>query len=230
MGLLNEKNNHHQKEIDDVSSEQKMLFEIVGYLETHIDELETIMYTQKHDIARLKRNVVTLDQNVCCCCDHLLSSEPHGLTDKEGLEYSMDSEYQEVLMELANHPWSAYSPPPPVTPPSNIDEFGHADSPVPGGHATSFSCDITFDVVPDSEEEDIPPPLENMVPIPIAVGHGVCRIKPGEIDFIPFQVSGQRCKCSGGVPISTYHPYCSIKGQCHCNPGGWCNKSDCHGG
>ena len=87
LHLLNEKNNHRREEIDNVSSEQKTLFKIVGCLETHIDELETTIDTQKHDIARLKRNVATLDQNTCCCQDCLLSPEPHGLMDEEGLEY-----------------------------------------------------------------------------------------------------------------------------------------------
>ena len=55
----------------------------------------------------------------------------------------------------------------------------------------SFGCDITFDVILDSEEEVLL--LENVVPILIVVGHGVFRVNSGEIDFIPFQVSGQCC-------------------------------------
>ena len=93
IGLLNEKNSCHRKEIDNMSSEHKTLFEIVRQLETYINKLETIVDTQKHDIERLKRSVATLDGNMCHCWDHLLSPEPHGLTDKEGLEYSSDSEY-----------------------------------------------------------------------------------------------------------------------------------------
>ena len=83
LGLLSEKNNCHQEEIDNVSSEWKTLFKIIGHLETIID-------TQKHNITRLKRNVTTLDQNACCCCNHLLSPEPHSLSDEDGLEYSTD--------------------------------------------------------------------------------------------------------------------------------------------
>ena len=41
LGLLNKKNNHCWEEIDNASFEQKTLFEIVGHLETCIDELET---------------------------------------------------------------------------------------------------------------------------------------------------------------------------------------------
>ena len=212
LGLLNKKNNCHWEEIDNVSSEQKTLFEIVGHLEAHVDELETIIDTQKHDITRLKRNVVTLDQNACHCHDHLLSPEPHGLSDEEGFEYSTDSEYQEALIEPLFCPCSD-SPPPPTTPPSDVNEFTCC-SLVVEGWATSFGCDITFNVIPDLEEEDVLLLLENMDPIPIIVGCGVFQVKPGEIDFIPFQVCGQHCKHSKGVPASTYHPYhnCSIKG------------------
>ena len=56
-----------------------------------------------------------------------------------------------------NHPWSAYSPPPPVTPLSDLNEFGCANSPVLEGWAISFGCDIALGVVLDSEEEDVPP-------------------------------------------------------------------------
>ena len=116
--------------------------------------------------------------------------------DKEGLKYSSDLEYQEAPLEPANPLWAAYSPPPPTTPPSDIEKFGCPNSPVPQGWATGFGCDITFHVVPDSEEEDVPPPLENVTPILIAVGHSVFRAGPGEIDFIPFEVHGQHCKQS----------------------------------
>ena len=156
VGLLNEKNNCHRKEIDDVSSEWKMLFEIVG-------QLETILDTQKHNIMRLKRSIATLDQNTCRCCNHLLSPELHGLMGEEGLEYSSDSEYQEAPMEPVNYPWLTYSPPPPVIPPSNLDKFRCPNSPVPEGQATGFSYDIALDVVTDSEE--VPPLLENIDPI-----------------------------------------------------------------
>ena len=60
LGLLNKKNNHCQEEINNASSEWKMLFEIVGCLGNCINKLETIINTQKHNIARLKRNVATL--------------------------------------------------------------------------------------------------------------------------------------------------------------------------
>ena len=196
-----------------MSSEWKTLFEIVGHLETHINKLETIVDTQKHNITRLKRNVTTLDQNMCHCCDCLLSLDPHGLTDEEGLEYSTDSEYQEALMESLFHP-CGNSPPLPTMPLSNIDEFAHPSPQIEEGQATSFRCDVAFDIVSDLEEEDILSPLENMTPILIAVGRSILQVEPGEIDFIPFQVHGQCCKHSKGDPTLTYHPYhnCSIKG------------------
>ena len=43
VSLLNKKNNCHRKVIDNASSEWKTLFEIVGWLETCINKLETIV-------------------------------------------------------------------------------------------------------------------------------------------------------------------------------------------
>ena len=85
------------------------------------------MDTQKHNIARLKRNIEQLDRNAYCCCEQLLSPEPHGLMDKEGLEYSADSEYQDALVAPVN-PQVVYSPPPPTSPPSNLDKFNCPNS------------------------------------------------------------------------------------------------------
>ena len=96
-------------------------------------------------------------------------------------------------MEPTNQPWAAYSPPPPTTPP-DLDEFGHPNSPIPEGRAIGFECNVALDVVPDSKEEDVPPLLENLDPIPNVVCCRVFWVRPGEIDFIPFEVCGQCCK------------------------------------
>ena len=107
------------------------------------------------------------------------------------------------------------SPPPPTTLPSDINEIAHPSPQIEEGWATSFGCNVAFDVVLDLEEEDDTPPLlENKDPIPIAIGLSILQVKPGKIDFIPFQVCGQQCKCSKGIPTSTYHPYhnCLVKG------------------
>ena len=124
-----------------------------------------------------------------------------------------DSEYQEAPMELLFCPCGD-SPPPSTTLPSDINEIAHPSPQIEEGQATSFRCDVAFDIVSDLEEEDILSPLENMTPILIAVGRSILQVEPGEIDFIPFQVHGQCCKHSKGVPTLTYHPYhnCSIKG------------------
>ena len=45
--------------------------------------------------------------------------------------------------------------PPPTTPLSNIDKFACPSPQVDEGQATSFGYDIAFDVVQDSEEEDV---------------------------------------------------------------------------
>ena len=74
---------------------------------------------------------------MCCCQDHLLSPKPHGLMDKEGLEYLTNLEYQKAPMESSFRPCGD-SPPPPTTPPSNIDEFTHPSPQIEEGQATSL--------------------------------------------------------------------------------------------
>ena len=218
---LNDENNCYQKEIDKVALECKMLFKIVSCLENCIKELDGVINTQKYDITCLKRNIEMLDGNVCCC-DCLLSPEPHCLSDEEGLEYSTDSEYQEALMAPVN---PSPSPPPPTTPPSNFENphflFFNPDR--SKGQATGFGDNVALDCVADLEEK-VPLPLENLDPIPMVVGCGHFCYNPREIDFIPFEVCGQRCHQSKGVPKLLYHPYLfpSMKGQCCCNLGGWC--------
>ena len=44
-----------------------------------------------------------------------------------------------------HHPLLPVSPPPPTTPPSNLDEFSHPNSPVPEGQVTGFGCNVALD-------------------------------------------------------------------------------------
>ena len=77
------------------------------------------------------------------------------------------------------------------------------------------------EVEEDLEMNDLPP-LENtsLLPVPAPVFPG----------FVPFTVSTSQC-C---VPPKTllrkvYHPYKDPVGQCHCEPGGWCDNLPCSG-
>ena len=97
------------------------------------------------------------------------------------------------------------APTTPTTPSSGLEDFGNPHSPFFNpdrnwGQATSFRDDLSLDYVADSkgEEEDVPPPLENVDPILIAVGCGIFCFEPGEIDFIPFEVHGPQCCCMKG--------------------------------
>ena len=73
----------------------------------------------------------------------------------------------------------------------------------------------------DLEMDDLPP-VENssLLPVPAPVFPG----------FIPFTVStGQHCVPLKSLLGKTYHPYKDPVGQCHCEPGGWCNDLPCSG-
>ena len=73
----------------------------------------------------------------------------------------------------------------------------------------------------DLEMDDIPP-AEN--PSPVLV---LAPVFPG---IIPFAIStGQRCIPPKSLLRKVYHPYKDPVGQCHCEPGGWCDNLPCSG-
>ena len=66
------------------------------------------------------------------------------------------------------------------------------------------------------------PPVKNtsplLVPTPLFLG------------IIPFAVStSQRCIPPKHLVKKVYHPYKDLVGQCHCEPGGWCDDLPCSG-
>ena len=71
-------------------------------------------------------------------------------------------------------------------------------------------------------EMDDPPSTENSSPLPV--------LAPVLPDFIPFSMStGQHCVPPKSLLRKVYHPYKDPVGQCHCEPGGWCNNLPCSG-
>ena len=73
----------------------------------------------------------------------------------------------------------------------------------------------------DLEMNDLPP-LKNTSPLPV-----LAPVFPG---FIPFAVStSQCCILLKSLLRKVYHPYKDPVGQCHCEPGGWCDDLPCSG-
>ena len=71
----------------------------------------------------------------------------------------------------------------------------------------------------DLEMDDLPP-LENVLPLLVPA-----PVFPG---FVPFAIStGQCCVPPKSLLRKVYHPYKDSVGQCHCEPGGWCNNLPC---
>ena len=73
----------------------------------------------------------------------------------------------------------------------------------------------------DLEMNDLPL-LENtsLLPVPAPVFPG----------FVPFAMStGQHCVPPKSLLRKVYHPYKDPVGQCHCEPGGWCDDLPCSG-
>ena len=78
----------------------------------------------------------------------------------------------------------------------------------------------------EEAEEDLMmddlPPVENTSPLPV-----LAPVFPG---IIPFAVStGQCCVPPKHLVRKVYHPYKDPVGQCHCEPGGWCDNLPCSG-
>ena len=78
----------------------------------------------------------------------------------------------------------------------------------------------------EEAEEDLEmnnlPLVENSSLLPV-----LAPVFPG---IIPFAVSvGQRCVLPKSLLRKVYHPYKDPVGQCHCEPGGWCNDLPCFG-
>ena len=134
-------------------------------LEAWIEILEDTIETQQRKIQCLENNIEMLDMNACHCRDCLLSLGPYGL--EEGLKYLTDDEYMLAPSTPAAFPLGT----PPGSKPSSSLEDHMCPSPFnPRYHqavATSFGCDITNNVVEDSEmEEQV---LENEDAIPIVI-------------------------------------------------------------
>ena len=66
------------------------------------------------------------------------------------------------------------------------------------------------------------PPLKNISLLPVPA--------PVVPSFVPFTIStGQCCILPKSLLRKVWHPYQDPVGQCHCEPGGWCNDLPCAG-
>ena len=208
-----------------------------GLQQTALQSCQNTIAGLEETVAKLTALVTTLEKSICRCRDRLLSPAPHyapGEEEEMVEETEEEGEEEEDGLEYATNTPSGGSY---TTPPST---GGHSSpSLAPSHSATPGDSDPENNVALRSEEleahieafleeaeEDLEmndlPPLENTSPLPVPA-----PVFPG---FVPFAVSaGQCCIPPKSLLRKVFHPYKDPVGQCHCEPGGWCNNLPCSG-
>ena len=186
-------------------------------------------------ILNLAASVTTLERLVCCCRDCLLSPAPHftpgeeeevvketeeeGTEEEEGLEYATDT------------PSGGSYTTPPSTGGCLSPSPAPSRSPTPGDSNPDNNAALRMEELEarieafleeakeDLKMDDLPPIKNTSLLLVLA---------PVFLRFIPFAIStGQRCIPPKSLLRKVYHPYKDPVGQCHCEPGGWCDDLPC---
>ena len=177
--------------------------------------LEDCTSSLKSTVRNLIASLSCVKGSICCCCDHLLSPEPHLDTKmeevKEGedeeeseLEYKTDEELEVDASE------SSYLTPIPGASPPTPSLLVPTHSPTPDykgldqlAHKTikHHIEDFLVKAEEDLELSSNPPPLETPSSEPIPAPEPICPFK----GFVPFTVSltdwRQCCIPSHGLPV-----------------------------
>ena len=191
-------------------------------------------------VLKLATSVAVLEKLICCCQDRLLSLGPHFMLGEEemveeteeeedteedgeedGLEYTTDTPSGGSYTTLPST--GGRSSPSPA--PSCSPTLGDSD-PENNAALCTEELEARIEAFLEEAEEDLLmdnlPPAENTSPLPIPA-----PVFPG---IIPFAVStGQHCVLPKHLVRKVYHPYKDPVGQCHCEPGGWCDNLPCSG-
>ena len=208
-----------------------------GLQQTALQHCQDSITGLEETVAQLVALVKKLEKSVCRCHDQLLSLGPHyapGEEEEVVVETEEEEEDEEDGLEYVTDTPSGDSY---MTPPST---GGHSEpslapshSPTPGDSNPENNVVLRTEELEahikaflEEAEEDMEiddmPLLENISPLPVPA-----PVVPG---FVPFAVStGQRCILPKSLLRKVYHPYKDSIGQCHCEPGGWCDDLPCTG-
>ena len=206
-----------------------------GLQQTALQSCQSTIAGLEETIAKLTASVSTLEKSVCCCQDCLLSPVPHYVLGEEGemvKETEEEEEEEEDGLEYVTDTPSRSS----YTTPLNSGGCSSPSpalscSPTPGDSdpennvaLCTEELEAHIEAFLEEAEEDLKmnnlPPLKNtsLLPVPAPVFPG----------FVPFAVStGQCCVLPKNLLRKVYHPYKDPVGQCHCEPGGWCDNLPC---
>ena len=212
---------------------------LLGLQQTTLQHCQDTIAGLEETVAQLVASVKKLEKTVYRCHDQLLSPGPHyapgeeeGMVEETEEEGEEEEEEEEDGLEYTTNTPSGDSY---MTPPSTggRSELSLVPSPLstsedsnPENNAVLHTKELEAHIEAFSEEaeedmeiDDIPP-LENVSPLLVPV-----PVVPG---FVPFVIStGQRCIPPKSLLRKVYHPYKDSVGQCHCEPGGWCDNLPC---
>ena len=212
---------------------------LLGLQQTTLQHCQDTIAGLEETVTQLVTLVKKLEKVVCQCHDRLLSPGPHYVPreEEEMVEDSEEGEEDEGEENGLEYETDTPSKDSYTTPPStggcSDPSLALTRSPTledsdPENNAVFYTeeleaCIKVFleEAREDMEMNDLPP-LENMLPLPVPI-----PVIPG---FVPFAVStGQHCVPPKSLLRKTWHPYQDSVGQCHCEPGGWCNDLPCAG-
>ena len=226
--------NRHSEEVRLLKNRVVDLEALSGLQQTALQSYQSTIAGLEETIAKLITSVTKLEKLVCCCQDRLLSLAPHyGPGEEEEVveETEEETEEEEGLEYVTDTPLGGSYTTPPSTGGHSSPSPAPSCSPTPGDsdpennaalHIEELEAHIEVfleEAKEDLEMDDLPP-AENtsLLPVPAPVFPGI----------IPFAVStGQCCVPLKSLLRKVYHPYKDPVGQCHCEPGGWCNDLPC---
>ena len=202
-----------------------------GLQQTALQSCQNTIAGLEETVAKLTASVTKLEKLVCRCRDRLLSLAPHyapGEEEEMVKETEEDEDEEEEGLEYVTGTPSggSYMTPPstgghlsPSLTPSCSPTLGDSD-PENNVALHTEELEARIEAFLEEAEEDLEmnnlPPFENSSPLLV-----LAPVFPG---FVPFTVStGQRCVPPKSLLRKVYHPYKDPVGQCHCEPGGWCN-------
>ena len=209
-----------------------------GLQQTTLQSYQNTIAGLEETVAKLTMSVIKLEKSICHCRDRLLSLAPHYTPGEEEemveeTEEEGEEEEEEGLEYVTDTPSGGSYMTPPSTggrsPPSlaSVHSLALEESdPENNAAFRTEELEACIEVFLEEAEEDLEmnnlPLVENSSPLPVPA-----PVFPG---FVPFTIStGQHCILPKSLLRKVYHPYKDPVGQCHCEPGGWCNDLPCSG-
>ena len=210
---------------------------LLGLQQTSLQHCQNTIAGLEETIAQLVMSVRKLEKLVCWCHDQLLSPGPHYVPGEEEEMVEETEEEEEEDDEGSGLGYATntllgnlYMTPPSTggcskssLAPSRLPSPGSSD-PEDNTVLHTKELEACIEVFLEEAEEDLEMsdllPLENALLLPV-----LAPVVPG---FISFAISvSQHCVLPKSLLRKVWHPYQDSIGQCHCEPGGWCNNLPC---